>query len=150
MNKNMHTLDTADIYCEISLGELMNLYKANYILLAAVQQCLSADELSLKNEHGYSLQIDKGRQSYYTADLVLRCSMQRRRQGREIIVPIVCFKVRLYLDTRQAAVLFTHRKIERVMPISQLSLSFQSKWYYNSCLKIILSRFFQLPVNQRC
>jgi len=140
------------------LADLMHLCRVNYILLSAAQQCLRGDERLLKDEpmkdepvkdgRGYTLQIDRGWHSCYTADVLLHYRFWRRRQGRKTVVPIVCFKVRLYLDTRHAAVIFSKSRIARVLPVLEPCLSFQSRWYYNSCLKIVLSRFLTVDFLQ--
>jgi len=141
---NIHTLDTR---LKPDLVKLMDLYKANYILLKGVQECLGSDRVLLCNEHGYGIEIDKKYQTRYTDNLELHYSLRRQKAGREVVVALVCFKVRLYLDSRQAAVIFSRDELKQVFPVAIPLLSFRSKWYYNSCLKIILSRFFQLPVS---
>ncbi len=133
------------------LAGLMNLYGNNYRLLSTLLEYLDDNQNSIRNKNGYTLKIHKGRHSRYTQNMDLHYSFHTRRRGRKITVAIASFKVQLYLDTRQVAVVCSQIQLKKSSPIRSLLLSLQTKWYYNRCLGTVLRSFFthRIPTQLR-
>ena len=117
---------------------LMNLYRNNYRLLATLMECLNDGENSLQDKKGYTLKIRQIRRSRYTQTVDLHYSLHTKKRKRKIVVAIASFKVRLYLDTRQAEVICDAVELKEPLLTHGLFSSLRKKWYYNQCLRIIL------------
>ena len=121
---------------------LMNLYENNYRLLITLLEYLDNDQNFIKDKKGYTLKIHRKHQTRYTQNIDLHYSFHTQRQGRKIVVAIASFKVRLYLDTRQAEVVYGEIQLKNFFSVRRLLLSLQTKWYYNQCLRAVLRSFF--------
>ena len=135
---------SGDIQSKPDFVGLMKLYGNNYRLLTALLECSDDTENLIRNRAGYTLRISKKYQSRYTQNLELHYSFHTQKRGRKIVIAIASFKVRLYLDTRQAAVTFGEIELKKPFPIYGLCLSLRAKWFYNCCLGAVLRSFFRL------
>ena len=136
------TIYIGDTHSKPDFAALMNLYGNNYRLLSALLEYLGDNENFIRNKNGYALKIHKRHRSRYTQNIDLHYSFHTRRRGRKIIVAIASFKVQLYLDTRQAAVVCSQIQLKKAFAARRLLLSLQTKWYYNQCLRAVLKSFF--------
>ncbi len=136
------TIYTGDTHSKPDFAGLMNLYENNYRLLSTLLEYLDDNKNSIRNKNGYTLKIHKRHRSRYTQNIDLHYSFHTRRRGRKITVAIASFKVQLYSDTRQAAVVCSQIRLKKTFPIRRLLVSLQTKWYYNRCLRAVLRSFF--------
>ena len=139
MNNTIYARNTQS---KPNFAGLMNLYGNNYRLLATLMKCLNDNQNSIRNKNNYTLKIRQGHQTRYTQNIELNYSLHTNKRRRKIVIAIARFKVRLYLDTRQAEVICSAVELKKPFPVYRLFLSLQTKWYYNQCLRIILRSFF--------
>ena len=133
---------TERIQSKPDFAGLMNLYGRNYRLLTALLECLDDTESLIRNKDGYILRISEKHRSRYTRNLGLYYSFHTRKRGRKVVIAIADFKVRLYSDTYQAAVIFNEIEIKKPFSTHGFFLSLRAKWYYNHCLGAVLRSFF--------
>ena len=138
----INTRYARDAHSKPNFAGLMNLYGNNYQLLDTLLEYMDDNKNYIRNKNGYTLKIHKKHRSRYTQNIDLHYSFHTQRRGRKVIVAIASFKVQLYLDTRQAAVVCGQIRLKESLPIRRLLLSLQTKWYYNQCLRAILRSFF--------
>ena len=138
----IETISARDIQSKPDFVGLMNLYDKNYRLLTTLLESTDDDRDAIRNRGGYTLKIARKHRSRYTQNLDLHYSFHTRRHGRKVVVAIASFKVRLYLDTQQAAVTFSEIQLKKPFPTYGLFLSYRAKWYYNHCLRAVLRSFF--------
>jgi len=125
-----------------SFAGLMALYERNYRLMTALIKCIDDRCGVIQNKDGYTLKVVKKSCSSYTENLELYYSFHTQRRGRKIIIAIADFKVRVYLDTCQAAVSYSEIKLKKYLPTHGFLFLCQEKWYYNQCLAGVLRSFF--------
>ena len=139
MIKAMHT---ERVQSKPNFTGLMELYGRNYRLLTALLECIDGGGGIIQNKAGYTFKVSQKHCSSYTQNLVLHYGLHVQRHGREVVIAIADFKVRLYLDTHQAAVIFSEIKLKQYLPRHGFFVLCRAKWYHNYSLGIILRNFF--------